>query len=147
MTELTSFDPSKEGLQDLDDIVNAKKLVDILNASALAREFTLDLKNCYVDYGPCSSIMENLVERLSAMDGKKTISIDTILDLGKPEHYCNLLFRSASRITKGEPDYTKLRLNVSKALASANISISVRIFSSDRTDENTPLRIVDPLSE
>lgn len=147
MTELTSFDPSKEGLQDLDDISSAKKLVDILGASEIAHDFTLDLKNCYLDYGPCSFIMEYLIERAGLMNGKKSLSIETILDLGKPEHYCNLLFRSASRITKGEFEYAKLRQNVSQALAGADISVSVKIYSSDAADENKPLRAVDPLTE
>lgn len=134
------FDPSAENLVDLDEMATAEKLVGTLAKLHLAAQFRLDLRQCYLDYRPCSYVMERLIQKMGAMDGDKTIEIDTVVELGKREHYLLLLFRGATSITKGESDIGRLQDNLQTHLRSVRCTVSVRVFAADGEASAEPLR-------
>lgn len=141
--EITSFDPSTDGLFDLDELVTAQKLIDTLSKIHLTRQFRLDLRQCYLDYGPCSLVMEHLVKIMGSIDGAKCIEIDTVVELGKPSHYRMLFFRGAPTITKGESNIEKLQKNVLEHLRSMRCVVLVRVFAPDAEAIAEPLHTIN----
>lgn len=146
MNKLSHFNAADQGFRDLDELTNAKALVEALSRFTLTQEFTLDLRTSYVDYGPASYVVEHLVNQLGALPGDKVLRIDTVIDLGKPEHYFMLLFRGSTALTGTETDLSMLREKVIQHLSDHRLTLDVRIFGVDNSEAAKPLRSVDPLA-
>lgn len=146
MAKLDSLDPRSLDIQDLDDIGNARKLIDMLRAHELIAPFTLNLRRCYLDYGPCALLVEYLVNAVRTEQGPETtLTIDTILDLGGAGNYWALLFRSASQMTGGPGELEQVRSNVANYLASRHMQIVVRVFEANADADAEPVHVVNPL--
>ena len=93
--------PSKLGLVDLDTAGVAEKLVKYIESISLADEITLDLRDCYLDYGPCSKIFDAIFIKLPNSHSPATstkISVLTHVDLGSSKAMAECLLRSSNVI-------------------------------------------------
>jgi hypothetical protein len=134
------LDPSAVGLSDLDEMDIAAKVVSMLESLDLSAGLILDLRKCYLDYGPCSTVMEALLQKIASPTSKKVIEIYTVVQLEKSEHYLFLFFRSGQ---ESAADLTALEASVRRELNAAHCSVRIHIFSADAGAGETAKRIID----
>lgn len=122
------------GCSDLDEMATAKKLIDALGD--VGQDLELDLRECFLDYGPCSRVTEHLLNSMAALPGSKTLSIDTLIDLGSAEAMALLLTKNAAQLIGGQREAPEVLSHISEYCQSHGIEFIINIFQVD-TDKQT----------
>lgn len=97
----TVINPSKLGYVDLDTTEVAEELVTYIESIPLTEIIELDLRDCYLDYGPCSKIFDAIFRKLVDSHSPATfkkISVRTHVDLGSSKAMAECLLRSSNEI-------------------------------------------------
>lgn len=123
--------PSKLGWEDLDITEVAEKLVKHIESISLADEFELDLRNCYMDYNPCSKIFDAIFKNLLRSHGttkSKKIRVLTHVDLGSSKTMAECLLRSSEVIGVAMLDSNKFNKELLVKYCTEN-RIVLEVFS------------------
>jgi len=129
--------PSKLGWEDLDTAEVAEKLVKHIEAISLADEFELDLRNCYMDYNPCSKIFDAIFRNLLSLHGtnkSKKIIVLTHVDLGSSKTMAECLLRSSVEIGAAKLENAKFNRDMLVKYCTEN-RIVLEVYSVTHTWE------------
>jgi hypothetical protein len=128
MTITVHINAAVEGCSDLDDVDVAKKLCDLIKDRANSLAIELDLRECFLDYGPCSIVIEFLLLRLASLEGSKSLIVEMLVDLGSAEPMALLLARAAETITGPHGSQLEVRTAVAEYCIHHQINFLVRVY-------------------
>ncbi len=127
MTKLKRINVSKLGFRDLDEADIADSLCRSINE--VSSKLEVDLRECFLDYGPCSHVVDTLLEKLSVLDGRKSLLIETLVDLGSVESMTLLLARNAEHVMGHQREKKEVRDALIDYCQAKNIEFLVDIYS------------------
>lgn len=127
MTKSKRINASKLGFRDLDEADVANALC--LSITDIPSSVQLDLRECFLDYGPCSQVVDTVLEKLAVMDGRKSLLIETLVDLGSVESMTLLLARNAEHVIGQQREKGEVRGALFEYCREKDIEFFVDIYT------------------
>lgn len=126
---IASINAAELGCSDLDEASVAEQLISGLqNVQA---QLVLDLRECFLDYGPCSRVTEFLLCRMAATQGSKELIFNTLIDLGSEDAMALLLTKNSEELAGGKREAGEIRAVLVEYCQRNSIDFFVDIFAAD----------------